>query len=606
MRFPASIGAKAFVLVFPLSIFAANAQQNTATLSDGGGVDFTGRAKATRTVDHSHPVPDGAEIAVSNRFGKIRLSGWDSRVLRVSAEITVGADNEDQAERLAEAVDVEVVQDGSFFDVRTVSPEVCECTIDMVVEVPRDADVIVENFFGDTFIGGLDGNVTLDSRYGIVELRDIGGLVKARARGEFPFVVRGLRRGGVFMLRSSAAIFSDIAGSLTATNYLGSIDVHGSDAAVDMDLSSENGAIHFYLPPGARPAIEASALYGAIESSLPLGRGKRGQLRHARLVNPDAAQQISLHTTFSSIFIDYEEETAGAASPEPATGDELVQDVVSNTYPAADGIVVIIEAVTGNIRVEGVDEETLTVTVTKQVRLKSVKNAQLALEGLAVRVDEKTNLLHVRSFVQEDLEALGCTSHRTDLLIRCPRTATLRILAEDGETYVAGTGAPIHVKQLHGSISIEHAKGVLDLSNEQGDILVTDCAGPVTVGGGNGTVTLRNVYGDMNVTWTNGKIVVDTAHAGVRLRNKEGDVRIIALEGIGGNYDVSVTNGNLSMAVPQTADATFLLTAHGGAIRSAIPVTGAIEGDAQSFQGRLNNGAHRVILETHNGDIVLD
>ena len=85
MRFPASIGAKAFVLVFPLSIFAANAQQNTATLSDGGGVDFTGRAKATRTVDHSHPVPDGAEIAVSNRFGKIRLSGWDSRVLRVSA-----------------------------------------------------------------------------------------------------------------------------------------------------------------------------------------------------------------------------------------------------------------------------------------------------------------------------------------------------------------------------------------------------------------------------------------------------------------------------------------------------------------------------------------
>ncbi|MCH8961327.1 MAG: hypothetical protein IH820_08400, partial [Bacteroidetes bacterium] len=102
----------AFVLAFPLSILAAYAQQNATTASDDGTFDFTGRAKATRTVDRSHPVPDGAEIAVSNRFGNIRLGGWDSRALRVSAKITAGADDEDQAKRLAESIEIEVVPGG--------------------------------------------------------------------------------------------------------------------------------------------------------------------------------------------------------------------------------------------------------------------------------------------------------------------------------------------------------------------------------------------------------------------------------------------------------------------------------------------------------------
>ena len=61
----------------------------------------------------------------------------------------------------------------------------------------------------------------------------------------------------------------------------------------------------------------------------------------------------------------------------------------------------------------------------------------------------------------------------------------------------------------------------------------------------------------------------------------------------------------MALAVAPTSDATFWMTAKGGKVSSAVRVTGSMERDHQTFQGRLNKGTHRVVLETQGGDIAV-
>ncbi len=83
-------------------------------------------------------------------------------------------------------------------------------------------------------------------------------------------------------------------------------------------------------------------------------------------------------------------------------------------------------------------------------------------------------------------------------------------------------------------------------------------------------------------------------------------MRIIALDGIGGDYDVLAEQGNLSIVLPQDADAIVLVTAQNGLVYSALPMTGGIEKGLQKFQTRLSSGAFRVALETREGNVVID
>jgi hypothetical protein len=69
---------------------------------------------------------------------------------------------------------------------------------------------------------------------------------------------------------------------------------------------------------------------------------------------------------------------------------------------------------------------------------------------------------------------------------------------------------------------------------------------------------------------------------------------------------VKATNGKISMLIPPTSDALLVLNVKNGKLYSSFPVTGSVQKTTSTFQGRLNNATHRVVLETEGGDIELD
>ena len=574
------------------------------------GIDLTGLATFTRTVEKTYPITSVAEIFVAHEFGTLRVEAWDEQVVRVSAEIVVGAENAIQAERFAQEIAIAGNHIGDRLEVRTVYPRAegpskPGYTANLTISVPRDSTLKLENTFGDIYVRGTRGDVVVDSRFGVVDLSDLSGSVRVRAVGEFPLRATRMANGGTFFLRSTQATFIDISGALHVNNYLGSVELRSPGSTASMAVTSESGPIHLYLAAEGTPHLEAYVDFGSIESEVMLNSETWGESTHGRILNKESTQRFDLYASFDSIFI-HRGTREPIAEPLQAGAGEPIKELIEGSYAVAPSVELSVEATVGDVRIEGIDGERVEIVATQRVRLTDVGKARLALEGLAVRVEEEPGILRITTAVQEDMESIGCTAYRVDLLIRCPRSALVRVVAEDGHTWVSDTRASVDVDQAKGTVTINGIAGRAQVSNREGDISAREVTGSVTLHGVGGTVSARDIRGDLDITNDQGRIIIDAPGGAVTARTSGGDVRIIALEGVNGTFDVAAENGNISMAIPDTADAWLILNVHGGTVYSTVPLTGSSERDTHAFQGRLNEGTHRVLLETHEGSILID
>ena len=574
------------------------------------GVDFTGLATFPRVVVRTYPVADAADLFVSHRFGAIRVLGWDQQLVRVKANIEVGAENAIQAERFAQKVEISGNHVGDRLEVRTVYPLIEPdakrwYTADLEISVPRNTRLSLVNNWGDIFVSGTSGDVTLDSQYGNIDLTDISGVVRARAKGAFVLRAVGLHKGGSFFLRSTEAYFEDVSGSLFVSNYLGPIEIRAPGEQVVMDVISESGPIHLYLPFDSSPNIETSVEFGSIESDVLLKSETWGETKHGSVVNPQSTQHLDLFASFESIYIHVSESEPAVAALSQGPSKPIQEDITL-TYSAAPGLELRIDAMIGDVRVEGVDSQRIELTATKIVRVSDVDKVRMALEGLALRVEESPERLEIATSVQDDMVALGCTSYRYDLLIRCPKSTLIHVVAEDGHTYVVDMNSTVVVEQAQGKVTLENIQNSVQVSNRDGAIDVSGISGMLTADGARGDISVRNVQGNVDIICDQGKTIIESPGSEVSVRNSGGDVRIIALEGINGDYDVSTENGNISMAIPRTADVWLILNVDEGTYYSTFPLTGTSERDTHAVQGQLNGGTHRVVLETHQGSIQID
>ncbi|HUW62212.1 MAG TPA: DUF4097 family beta strand repeat-containing protein [Candidatus Bathyarchaeia archaeon] len=585
-----------------------------------GDVEESGGFNVRREFEEAYPVSPGAVISIGNEFGagEVRVSTWDNQVVRIAAAISVAAETSTLATEIAEGVEIRVTppQNGApsadkLAEVRTVLPDLRDgqgkpsIEVNYVVTIPRNVGITVRNDFGDTLLTGIGGAVAVDSRYGAVSLRNCSGSVHVRSRGEFPVQAQGLRQGGTFDLHYARAEFADIAGVLQIKNFWGSVALRGLGVESDTEVSCESGPVYLQLTENVVPDLEATVLFGSIESDLDLTRAAHGNVTIARSPSMESRQQIVLRTTFAPILI----QAAGQGQLPAASGVlpdyQPFKEVASQTYTLPEQATITVRAVAGDIRITGVDDTQTHLTTTKFVRVQSQANVRAALQALDAAILTTDTGLTLTTAVKDNMAALGCTSYKIDILIECPRTVSLDVQAANGHTAIDGIGGNVVARQEAGSVAVEHVKGLLDLANQKGDIQVAECAGPVTATAYFGHVTMKNVYGKMTTTCIEGKTVIEAPHAEIEATNSGGDVRIISFDGISGNYTVTAEQGNISILLPPETDATLTATAEFGVVRSSIPLTGNKKKDFEEFT-KPGTGPYRVTLKTRHGDILLD
>jgi Toastrack DUF4097 len=577
-----------------------------------------GLVQRSRTFHESYPVPPGCLVSVSNEFGEIRVQTWDNPRVQVHAEITAGAESGDVALELADTTVIEVLRSEESIAIRTIKQDtrdlgIIAIDVNYVITVPRDASALCENYFGDTIVHGLGGSVTVKSEFGAVDLRNIGGPVKAQARGggEFAFLADGLRQGGRFDLRRTESEFANVAGDLWIENNMGTVKIRNMAPESDLDVFSYSGPVYLFLGQDSEPDIGAIMNFGLIKSDIPLSRSSLGENRvAARSANVESRQRVTANVSYADFHII--QEGARPLSPVEAVQEGDAQVVTEPVEPleldVPEDIEIVVDATVGNIVIEGIDEARLYVEAKKLVVLRTNATAKAALEALPFTVERLDGQVRIRTSADNSIGSLGCTRYRTDLTIRCPRTASLRVTAANGHTTVNGTGGAVAVTQKTGRISVEHAKGPLALTNEKGGVYVAHCAGPVELSLNSGNAETHNVYGKQTVYCVDGKAVIDEPGGDVTVRSHGGDARIMALPGVAGDYDVKVEDGNLSILLSQSSnDAELSVTARNGTVYPAIRLfNGQMEKGVVTYSGGVVGGAHTVTLETKNGNIVID
>jgi hypothetical protein len=381
--------------------------------------------------------------------------------------------------------------------------------------------------------------------------------------------------------------------------------LRGLAAESNVDVSCESGPIYLQLTENVAPDLEATVLFGSIESDIGLSRATHGNVAIARSPSMESRQQIVLRTTFAPIVIQTPGQGQLPAAPGAAGDYKPFKEVASQTHVLPEDATIAVRAIAGDVRITGTDTEQTRVTTSKFVRVQNQANVRAALQALDAAIQATDAGLSVATAVKDNMAALGCTSYKIDILIECPRTVGLDVQAGNGHTAIDGIGGNVLARQEAGSLAVEHVKGLLDLANQKGDIAVSECAGPVTASAYFGHIAMKDVYGKMTTTCVEGKTVIEAPHAEIEATNSGGDVRIISFDGIGGNYTVTAEQGNISILLPPETDATLTATAESGVIRTSIPMTGNKKKDFEEFT-KPGTGPYRITLRTRQGDILLD
>jgi len=117
-------------------------------------------------------VPPNARVTVRGLRGTITVRSGDTSDIRVTGSKQVRAWNESDAQRRAGPVSVEIVPNGDGYEVHSTNASDTRVSVDMEIQVPPKATVIVRNEKGDILVSDMSTPVSVTSGNGDVEVRN--------------------------------------------------------------------------------------------------------------------------------------------------------------------------------------------------------------------------------------------------------------------------------------------------------------------------------------------------------------------------------------------------------------------------------------------------
>jgi hypothetical protein len=117
-------------------------------------------------------VPPNARITVHALRGNITVRPADTSDIRVTGSKQVHAWNENDAQRRAGPVSVEIVPNGDGYEIHSTNASDSHVSVDMDIQVPLKASVAIRNEKGDILISDMSTPVSVTNGNGDVEVRN--------------------------------------------------------------------------------------------------------------------------------------------------------------------------------------------------------------------------------------------------------------------------------------------------------------------------------------------------------------------------------------------------------------------------------------------------
>lgn len=222
------------------------------------------RAKYERTVQRQAPLAPGSTVVAQTSSGSITITGADVTDCNVVAQIRVQAPTEEEAQEIAEQVEIKLEPVGQTLTVRAEKPpkkRKRSISISYDINVPKQTNIDCTSSYGAIKLSDIDGNVKGKTSSGSISAEDIQGSAQLDT-SYGPVTCRNITGDNIQLKSSSSAIRAEtIVGSVNLKTSYGSItcdDISGGD----IKLRTSSGKIKLSKASGKDYDLHTS--YGSI------------------------------------------------------------------------------------------------------------------------------------------------------------------------------------------------------------------------------------------------------------------------------------------------------------------------------------------------------
>lgn len=180
------------------------------------------------------------------------------------------------------------------------------------------------------------------------------------------------------------------------------------------------------------------------------------------------------------------------------------------------------------------------------------------------------------------------------------------IEATNSNVVLENLGGDVEVETVNGNIVLRGGNGTVNLESVSGEIIVDGARGSITAEAVNQGVRISRSSGDINAETVNASIHLSEIESSrVNAESVNGSVRYDGTIRRGGRYMLGSHNGEVSMTLPDDADADVTVSTHNGNIETDFPVQVRQLDSRRRMSFTLGDGGAHITLESFGGSIHL-
>jgi hypothetical protein len=238
------------------------------------------QAKYERTVQLSAPLSPGSAFEAQTHNGSITINGVDVADCNMTATIVARAATDEEAQELAEKVNVTLVPSGNRLITKIDKPTQLinkSVSVSLDVKVPNQTDLELITHNGGVVLADIMGKINATTHNGKVTTENVTGTT-------------------VLKTHNGSVTCNEISGDSQLISHNGSVKAFYSGSAssvCNISMITHNGSIELATPPDYSARIEASTHNGSIKTDLPITVS--GTISKTKLTGTIGAGEGQLH-----------------------------------------------------------------------------------------------------------------------------------------------------------------------------------------------------------------------------------------------------------------------------------------------------------------------
>jgi hypothetical protein len=233
------------------------------------------KAKYERVVKLTDAMQPGGSFEAQTHNGYINVTGADVAECNLTATITARADTVENAQRLAEAVEIKLVPSGNKLTAKIEKPELAldeYICVDLDVTIPNQTSIDLTTHNGSLKIENLTGQLNGTTHNGKVTAEKISGTIQLKTHNG-QIVCKEVAGNSQLETHNGEVICEEASGDTKLRTHNGNAKAFYSASAppvCNVSIVTHNGGVSITTPPNLSAKVEASTHNGSINTDLPI------------------------------------------------------------------------------------------------------------------------------------------------------------------------------------------------------------------------------------------------------------------------------------------------------------------------------------------------